>query len=513
MPNPNLPINYRKNTYIGARYVPKFADTPGSEWDNSIQYEPLTIVLYQGNSFTSKTFVPVGADINNDTYWAETGSYNAQVEAYRKEVLEYKDEVNGLAGGVYYDLPTKEIQFTNAKGMKATVHLMTVSHSYGINLGVSEPNSVVDLVDASFENKASAMINAGIFNTSTLALRGNTIVNGDIISSEKFESGETTPAQVLVIADNGQLGVLDSANLTANQILAAGYKNSVQGWYSTMVNGASTFLGGDSCHGRSAIGQKPNNGDYVFLVCPSNVNSFGISGEDINTILKGEGCDFAYMLDGGGSSAMTNNNFMVNMPSSDFNYRKVRSFLYVGAKTENLDAPVDIYRAAIEDEQQKVYITKNIRFYGTALGIYNPQADSAGIDFFNGFKPNESPVRRGKLGLYNDGFKIVFAPQSGGEVVAFKADEKGISDRYGLFGKFYNYPSAISNVSNVTTGVYSVTNQELFPGLAAGDYYDAFFVKSSANATARGIIVGGSHTYGASISPSGEVKVWLLGQA
>lgn len=86
MPNPNLPINYRKNTYIGARYVPKFSDTPGSEWDNSIQYEPLTIVLYQGNSYTSKTFVPTGVDITNDTYWAPTGNFNAQLAGYIKEV-------------------------------------------------------------------------------------------------------------------------------------------------------------------------------------------------------------------------------------------------------------------------------------------------------------------------------------------------------------------------------------------------------------------------------------------
>lgn len=79
MPNPNLPINYRKNTYIGARYVPIFANTPGSEWDNSIQYEPLTIVLHEGNSYTSKTFVPVGVDITNTIYWALTGNFNAQL--------------------------------------------------------------------------------------------------------------------------------------------------------------------------------------------------------------------------------------------------------------------------------------------------------------------------------------------------------------------------------------------------------------------------------------------------
>lgn len=100
MPNPNLPINFRKNTYIGARYVPKFADTPGSEWDNSIQYEPLTIVLYQGNSYTSKTFVPVGVDINNGTYWANTGNYNAQVEVYRQEVEALKEDVETNATNI-----------------------------------------------------------------------------------------------------------------------------------------------------------------------------------------------------------------------------------------------------------------------------------------------------------------------------------------------------------------------------------------------------------------------------
>ena len=69
--------------YIGARYVPLFADP--AEWDNTKTYEPLTIVLHKGNSYTSRQYVPTGIDINNNEYWALTGNYNAQVEAYRKE--------------------------------------------------------------------------------------------------------------------------------------------------------------------------------------------------------------------------------------------------------------------------------------------------------------------------------------------------------------------------------------------------------------------------------------------
>lgn len=73
----------RYNTYVGARYVPIF----DGDWDNTKQYEPLTVVSYQGNSYTSKTYVPTGALITNETYWAKTGNYNAQIEQLYEEVV------------------------------------------------------------------------------------------------------------------------------------------------------------------------------------------------------------------------------------------------------------------------------------------------------------------------------------------------------------------------------------------------------------------------------------------
>lgn len=81
--------------YIGARYVPIFGRVgeDSIEWDNSKPYEPLTIVLYQGNSFTSRQFVPEGIDILNQDFWANTGNYNAQIEQYRQEVLQYDGRI------------------------------------------------------------------------------------------------------------------------------------------------------------------------------------------------------------------------------------------------------------------------------------------------------------------------------------------------------------------------------------------------------------------------------------
>ena len=80
--------------YVGARYVPLFANP--AQWSSEREYEPLTIVLYQGNSFTSMQYVPIGIDINNEEFWAETGNYNAQVEQYRHEVMEYSKKVTAI---------------------------------------------------------------------------------------------------------------------------------------------------------------------------------------------------------------------------------------------------------------------------------------------------------------------------------------------------------------------------------------------------------------------------------
>lgn len=80
--------------YIGARYVPLLADP--TEWDGTRTYEPLTIVLYQGNSYTSRQYVPVGIDILNEDYWAPTGNYNAQVEAYRQEVRTFQGRLTNV---------------------------------------------------------------------------------------------------------------------------------------------------------------------------------------------------------------------------------------------------------------------------------------------------------------------------------------------------------------------------------------------------------------------------------
>ena len=84
--------------YIGSRYVPVFAEP--TEWNSTREYEPLTIVQHEGNSYTSKQTVPSGVQLTDTRYWAATGNYNAQIESYRKEVKGYSDRIGKVEAAI-----------------------------------------------------------------------------------------------------------------------------------------------------------------------------------------------------------------------------------------------------------------------------------------------------------------------------------------------------------------------------------------------------------------------------
>ena len=111
-PCPPPPFKGGTSMYIGARYVPIFADPV--EWDNEREYEPLTIVVHNGDCYTSKCYVPKGAQLppypeGQTKYWVKTSDYNAQfadlkktvtdlsrlVEQFQKDNERFTDLING----------------------------------------------------------------------------------------------------------------------------------------------------------------------------------------------------------------------------------------------------------------------------------------------------------------------------------------------------------------------------------------------------------------------------------
>lgn len=69
--------------YIGARYVPII----GGAWDSTQEYEPLTMVQYEGNTYTSKIYVPAGIAITNTAYWVKTADFNQQLANVNQQIV------------------------------------------------------------------------------------------------------------------------------------------------------------------------------------------------------------------------------------------------------------------------------------------------------------------------------------------------------------------------------------------------------------------------------------------
>lgn len=92
-PHPCPPPAFKGGTsmYIGARYVPIFADPV--EWDDVREYEPLTIVIHNGDCYTSKCYVPKGAQLppypdGQTKYWVKTSDYNYQFADLKQTVAD-----------------------------------------------------------------------------------------------------------------------------------------------------------------------------------------------------------------------------------------------------------------------------------------------------------------------------------------------------------------------------------------------------------------------------------------
>lgn len=92
-----MAVDYNRQ-YVGARYVPKFFENPDGSWDweKGFQYEPLTIVRYGENSYTSKKLVPdtVGSPNLYPEYWANTGNYNGFTNSLQEQVNRLQSELS-----------------------------------------------------------------------------------------------------------------------------------------------------------------------------------------------------------------------------------------------------------------------------------------------------------------------------------------------------------------------------------------------------------------------------------
>ena len=131
--------------YIGARYIPTFSDP--IQWDSTVSYEPLTVVMNEGTSYVSKQSVPAGIQITNESYWLRWADYNAQLEEYIRQVQQYNQRIQDNADDIdtindVLPIDSFDSENTVANSIQAIEEVLPISSFDSTNTIASKFNAI-----------------------------------------------------------------------------------------------------------------------------------------------------------------------------------------------------------------------------------------------------------------------------------------------------------------------------------------------------------------------------------
>ena len=172
--------------YIGARYVPEFADP--YDWDDTREYEPLTVVYSNGNSYTSKQYVPKGIPLTDESYWALTGNYNAQVEQYRRETKAVSDKYDTV---VKTSNDALSLAQTNEKDIASNDAELAGTTDSGLKTLITVETERAKTEESSIDSKLTAEVKRATSAENTLS----NSIDSEITRAKVAESANATAIQ------------------------------------------------------------------------------------------------------------------------------------------------------------------------------------------------------------------------------------------------------------------------------------------------------------------------------
>ncbi|OEK62780.1 phosphodiester glycosidase family protein [Staphylococcus equorum] len=210
----------------------------------------------------------------------------------------------------------------------------------------SNPNKLDHITARQFAKNTSAtfVANASTGSGSQLKLHGQQIYNGQILDSVKAD--EYTPIKdrwTLAVADDNTMTAFPQ-NITAKEIKEKGYNNTFSGFGPIIMEGKVVYKTGDYSpnseekHPRTVVAQLPNK-DTLIFTCDGRVESEGLYNagmtlpEVTDTLYNHYGeIQFAYNLDGGGSTSSVLRSRVLNKPTDNANKseRNLLDFIYIG---------------------------------------------------------------------------------------------------------------------------------------------------------------------------------------
>lgn len=268
--------------YIGARYVPLFADP--IEWDKTKTYEPLTIVYHGGNSYTSRQYVPADIELTDESYWALTGNYNAQVEQYRKDTATVKTgletetdsrksadtELSNRIETLKTDMSTKLEAVAHDDTIEGTG---TPTDKLKVKLNHSTTNNDTGntVYPALTKNKTTGAIRGIAFNAGTGLTAydsddadiGSGIQLSDAVQAQ-LKTGEHV-AQTYQIAYDTVAEMIADNELTTNTVCCVKPENNAPAYYKIVDTVSDTD-----------ISEPLNNGLHALLMLSNDIVNLGI---------------------------------------------------------------------------------------------------------------------------------------------------------------------------------------------------------------------------------------------
>ncbi|GIN87644.1 hypothetical protein J6TS2_40300 [Heyndrickxia sporothermodurans] len=237
---------------------------------------------------------------------------------------------------------------TTVKNKDANGNLIKLQR--GFAPATTSDNKAIPVRKFANDNKVTFAVNASIFNTTTHEITGTHIFNSQILNENK-----TLPRYTLGIKADNTLTYFNPGT-SAQTMLADGCVNALTAFTPLISNGKAvpqsildTNTNGGKRNPRQVIGQMANK-DLVFFTCEGRKpDQAGMFDKDVIRILLAKNVQFAYMLDGGGSTETVIRGHLMNTPidKDGFEERPVPDFLYF---SKEMQIPRDIDFANIHED-------------------------------------------------------------------------------------------------------------------------------------------------------------------
>ncbi|OCA12672.1 phosphodiester glycosidase family protein [Mammaliicoccus sciuri] len=329
----------------------------------------------------------------------------------------------------------------------------------------NNPNKPAHMTPSDFarKTKATFVSNASTGSGSQLKMHGQQLYEGQILDSV---NGDEYPA----LNDRWTLAIGDDNTLTsfppdvqASEIRNKGYNNTVSGFGPIISDGKIIVKDGDYSpntivsHPRQVIAQLPNK-DLIFFSCDGRENNThtmvekGMTLQEVaETLLDHYDIQFAYNMDGGGSTASVVRSHKLNrsMDDNKTTERKVLDFLYVGKEgvqlrdqdMQNAYQDIGEVRDMVQEVRGMLYSLRRIS--GKEFG-------TTGYDGYTGLLAfDEEGNPRKKIYQGPEGWRFWDYDVSR-TIFRIQEDELQFNNR--ALARMFSAPETVTDINSVTYG-------------------------------------------------------------